>query len=118
MVDRGGSRDRPTRRSTTAVSPGLWLAIMATGVYGGYFGAAQGVLLVGILGVLTQETLQRVNAIKNVLAGLVNLVAAIVFMFAAHIDYTAAGLIAVGAAIGGVIGSRVGRRLSPRCYGQ
>jgi uncharacterized protein len=95
------------------VTVGLWLATMVTGVYGGYFGAAQGVLLVGILGVLISESLQRINAIKNVLAGLVNLVAAVVFMFTAHIDYTAAGLIAAGAFIGGIIGSKVGRKLSP-----
>jgi uncharacterized membrane protein YfcA len=95
------------------VSPGLWLATMATGVYGGYFGAAQGVLLVGIMGVLINESLQRINAIKNVLAGLVNLVAAVVFIFTAHIDYTAAGLIAAGAFLGGIIGSKVGRNLSP-----
>jgi uncharacterized membrane protein YfcA len=101
------------RRATTAVTPMLWLATMGTGIYGGYFGAAQGVLLVGILGVLTAETLQRINALKNVLAGLVNLVAAIVFMFTAHIDYAAAGLIAGGAFIGGFVGSTVGRRMSP-----
>ena len=101
------------RRASKSVSPLLWLATMATGIYGGYFGAAQGVLLLAILGVLTDEALQRLNAIKNVLAGLVNLVAAVVFMITAHIDYTAAGLIAAGATIGGLIGSRVGRRLSP-----
>jgi uncharacterized membrane protein YfcA len=101
------------RRASKSVSAALWLATMATGVYGGYFGAAQGVLLIAILGVLTDEALQRINAIKNVLAGLVNLVAAVVFMITAHIDYTAAGLIAAGAVIGGLIGSRVGRRLSP-----
>jgi uncharacterized membrane protein YfcA len=101
------------RRASNSVSPVLWLATMATGIYGGYFGAAQGVLLLAILGVLTNEALQRLNAIKNVLAGLVNLVAAVVFMITAHIDYTAAGLIAAGATIGGLIGSRVGRRLSP-----
>lgn len=97
-----------------AVTPTMWIATMATGVYGGYFGAAQGILLLGLLGILTHETLQRLNALKNVLAGLVNLVAALVFVFTAHIDYAAAGLVAIGAAIGGVIGSRVGRRLSPQ----
>jgi uncharacterized protein len=101
------------QRASNSVSPLLWFATMATGIYGGYFGAAQGVLLLAILGVLTNEALQRLNAIKNVLAGLVNLVAAVVFMITAHIDYTAAGLIAAGATIGGLIGARVGRRLSP-----
>ena len=62
--------DRPAAPGDR-ITPALWLATFATGVYGGYFGAAQGVLLVGILGVLTYETLQRINALKNVLAGLV-----------------------------------------------
>jgi len=102
----------PKKRSSS-VTPLLWLATMGTGVYGGYFGAAQGVLLVGIMGILINESLQRINAIKNVLAGLVNLVAAVVFMFTTHIDYAAAGLIAAGAFLGGIIGSKVGRKLSP-----
>ncbi len=104
--------DTPRRASTT-VTPLLWFATMATGIYGGYFGAAQGVLLIGIFGVLTDDALQRLNALKNVLAGLVNAVAAVVFMITAHIDYAAAGLIAAGAFIGGFIGSRFGRRLHP-----
>lgn len=91
----------------------LWLATAATGVYGGYFGAAQGVVLMGFLGILLDDSVQRHNALKNVLAGLVNLVAAIVFVVTSHIDWQAAGLIAVGSMLGGLIGARVGRRLSP-----
>jgi uncharacterized membrane protein YfcA len=87
--------------------------VYLTGVYGGYFGAAQGILLLAILGLGLPETLHRINAAKNVLAGLVNLVAAIVFVFVAHIAWDAAALIAVGATIGGVLGARVGRRLPP-----
>ena len=97
----------------TAVTPLLWLLTLGTGVYGGYFGAAQGVLLMGFLGLLLDETLQRQNALKNVLAGLVNTVAAVVFMFTAHIDWTVAGTVAAGSILGGVIGARVGRRLPP-----
>jgi uncharacterized membrane protein YfcA len=96
-----------------ATTPTLWGLTLFTGVYGGYFGAAQGVLLMGIFGVLLAESLQRQNALKNLLAGLVNLVAAIVFVATAHIDWTAAGLIAFGAIIGGLLGARIGRRLSP-----
>ena len=59
----------------------LWLAVMLTGVYGGYFGAAQGVLLIGVLGIGLAERLQRINAVKNVLAGLVNGVAGVLFIF-------------------------------------
>jgi uncharacterized membrane protein YfcA len=89
----------------------VWGLVYVTGVYGGYFGAAQGVLLMAILGVGLSETMQRNNATKNVLAMLVNTVAAVVFIFVAHIDYRVAGLIAVGSVIGGQIGATVGRRL-------
>jgi uncharacterized membrane protein YfcA len=101
-------------KPSSGVTPLLWLLTVGTGVYGGYFGAAQGVLLMGILGLLLAETLQRQNALKNVLAGLTNAVAAIVFVFSGHLDWAAAGLIAAGSIVGGVIGARVGRRLQPR----
>lgn len=91
----------------------LWLATFGTGIYGGYFGAAQGVLMMAFLGLMLRETLQRQNAVKNVLAGTVNLVAAIVFVASSHIDWAAAGLIAVGSVCGGLLGAKVGRRLSP-----
>jgi uncharacterized protein len=89
----------------------VWVLVLLTGVYGGYFGAAQGVLLMAVLGVGLSETMQRNNATKNVLALLVNLVAAILFMVVAHVDWEVAGLIALGAVIGGQIGATVGRRL-------
>ena len=89
----------------------VWLLVFVTGVYGGYFGAAQGVLLMAVLGVGLTESMQRNNATKNVLALLVNLVAAVVFVLVAHVDYAIAALIAVGAVIGGQIGATVGRRL-------
>ncbi|MGH9039240.1 MAG: sulfite exporter TauE/SafE family protein [Acidimicrobiia bacterium] len=93
--------------------PWLFAAVYATGIYGGYFGAAQGVLLIAILGLALNETLQRINAAKNVLAGLVNLVAAMVFLFSAEIAWEAAVIIAVASVLGGQIGALVGRRLRP-----
>ena len=98
------------------VSLPLWLTVLGTGVYGGYFGAAQGVLLMGFLGLFLAEPLQRQNGLKNVLAGLANLVAAIVFVATTHIDWTAAGLVAAGAIAGAVLGARIGRRLSPAVF--
>jgi uncharacterized protein len=86
-------------------------AVFASGVYGGYFGAAQGILLLAILGLELDEDLQRINALKVVLAGLVNLVAGLVFVFAAHVAWGAAVLIALGSTLGGVLGAHVGRRL-------
>jgi uncharacterized protein len=91
----------------------LWLLVFATGIYGGYFGAAQGVLLIGLLGIAFTESLQRINAVKNVLAGVVNGVAALVFIAFSHVAWGAAGLIAAGSIIGGQIGAVVGRRLPP-----
>jgi uncharacterized membrane protein YfcA len=91
----------------------LWLGVFATGVYGGYFGAAQGVVLLAMMGVALAEPLQRVNAVKNVLAMLANLVSGLVFVFVAHVSWTVVVLIAVGSGIGGILGARIGRRLSP-----
>jgi uncharacterized membrane protein YfcA len=105
--------DARGRERTPHAGPVVMLAVFAAGVYGGYFGAAQGILLLAILGLGLPESLQRINAVKNVLAGLVNLVAAVVFVIVAHIAWDAAALIAVGAALGGVLGARVGRRLPP-----
>jgi uncharacterized protein len=89
----------------------VWPAIAGAGVYGGYFGAAQGVLLMAILGIGVDDDLQRHNATKNVLALIVNAVAAVVFVVVADVDWPIAGLIAVGSVIGGQIGAGVGRRL-------
>ena len=93
--------------------PVLWVLVFLSGVYGGYFGAAQGVLLLGLMGVAFTDSMQRINAVKNVLAGLVNGVAAVVFICATHIDWGAAGLIAAGSILGGQLGARIGRKLPP-----
>lgn len=89
----------------------VWTLVALVGVYGGYFGAAQGVLLMAVLGVGLQESVQRNNATKNVLALLVNGVAALVFVAVAEVDWLAAGLIAAGSVVGGQLGATVGRRL-------
>jgi uncharacterized protein len=89
------------------------LAIYVTGVYGGYFGAAQGILLLGILGLALAQDLHRTNALKNVLAGLVNGVAGVFFVIAAHVEWGPAAIIAVSSILGAQIGARYGRRLPP-----
>ncbi|WP_328462542.1 sulfite exporter TauE/SafE family protein [Streptomyces sp. NBC_00448] len=93
--------------------PFLPLGILLASVYGGYFGAAQGVLYLSLMGLLLDETLQRINGLKNVLAAMVNGVAALFFIVIAHMDWVAVALVAAGATIGGLIGARVGRRLPP-----
>jgi len=93
----------------------LVVGTFAVGIYGGYFTAAQGILLMGVMGALLPEDMQRMNAAKNLLALLVNVVAALAYTLVAfdRISWLVAGLIAVGSLLGGWLGSRYGRRLSP-----
>jgi uncharacterized membrane protein YfcA len=101
-------------RGHERAGPVATASTFASGVYGGYFGAAQGILLLAILGLsLEGEDLQRINALKVVLAGLVYLVAGVVFVFSAHVVWLVSLLLAIGSAIGGVLGARYGRRLPP-----
>ena len=93
--------------------PPLWAGVFGTGVYGGYFGAAQGVILLAICGIALPEHLQRLNALKNVLAAIVNGVAAVVFVFFATVAWLPVVLLAVSSAAGGQLGARIGRSLSP-----
>jgi len=109
-----GEAARASREpAVQAGGPVLWALVFLSGIYGGYFGAAQGVLLIGLMGVAFTDTMQRINAVKNVLAGLVNGTAAVVFIVATHIDWGAAGLIACGSILGGQLGARIGRKLPP-----
>jgi hypothetical protein len=106
---------RVSRGDHRRSQPG-WLVtagVFASGVYGGYFGAAQGVMVMAMLTLSLEDDLQRLNAVKVVLTGLVNLVSGAVFVFAAHVAWAPAGLIAAGSLIGGVLGARAGRRLKP-----
>jgi uncharacterized membrane protein YfcA len=93
--------------------PLLFGAVYLTGVYGGYFGAAQGVILIALLGIFIDDDLQRLNALKNALAALVNGIAAVLFILYADVDWAVAGVLAAGAIVGGQVGARVGRRISP-----
>lgn len=89
--------------------------VALTGVYGGYFSAAQGIILLAVLGVLLDEHLQRVNAVKNVLVSGVNLVSGLSFVVvgAHRIEWLAALAVGVGTFVGGSLGARYGRRLPP-----
>lgn len=109
---------RLTKRLAARTQPpaehgGPWLlaGIYATGVYGGYFGAGQGIILLALLAISVPDTLQRLNGAKNVLAALVNGIAALLFILLSDVAWEAVGLIALGAIIGGQIGATVGRRL-------
>ncbi len=101
-------RRRPSReRGRVLPAAGVY----ATGIYGGYFGAAQGILLIAVLDLTLPDDLQRVNALKNVIASIVNLVAAVIFIVVADIAWAAALILAAGSITGGLLGARYGRRL-------
>jgi len=95
--------------------PALVGGTLVAGIYGGYFGAAQGVILMGLMSVLSSEPIQRLNGYKNVLATIVNAVAAITFILVARdeVNWLVALLVGVGAFAGGFVGSKIGRRLPP-----
>ncbi|WP_168704911.1 sulfite exporter TauE/SafE family protein [Gordonia paraffinivorans] len=104
-------REHLTPLRITAMIAGTF----AVGIYGGYFTAAQGIMLIAVLGVVVPDHIQRMNAAKNLLSLVVNVVAAVTYTLVAfdRIDWAAAGVIALGSLVGGVIGARYGRRLSP-----
>lgn len=108
-------RDRAARAQlgperTSAV---LGAGTFVSAAYGGYFGAAQGVLVIGLLGTFLDESMQRVNGAKNVLVAIVNGTAAVIYVIFAHVAWLVVLLIAVGSTIGGLLGARYGRRLPP-----
>ncbi|MFE9103449.1 sulfite exporter TauE/SafE family protein [Actinomadura geliboluensis] len=98
--------------------PVLWAGVLFAGMYGGYFGAAQGIILIALLGIMLDDDLQRINAGKNVLSAVVNGTAALLFtlmwLFAdTKVSWLAVLMIAAGSTCGGLIGARVGRRIPP-----
>ena len=95
------------RHSSLVLGAGIFLS----GAYGGYFGAAQGVVVIGLLGMFLHKNLQHVDAAKNALVAIVNGIAALVFVLFAHVAWVAVLLIAAGSTIGGLLGARYGRRL-------
>lgn len=92
----------------------LDIAIFVTAVYGGYFGAAQGVIYIALLAIFIDDHLQRLNGLKNVMSAMVNGIGAVIFAVFAPMDWAVAGLIALGAIVGGQLGARYGRRLAPQ----
>lgn len=107
---------RLSRRAARAHRPHggplLVAGVFGTAVYGGYFGAAQGVILVSLLAIFLDDHLQRLNAAKNALTVVVNGTAAVIFIAVSHVSWSAAGLLAAGAVVGGQLGGLVARRLS------
>lgn len=89
----------------------VWPLVLLTGIYGGYFGAAQGILLMAVMGLGVPDTMQRLNGTKNVLTAVVNSVASVFFIVVAEVDWGIVAIIAVSSVIGAQVGAKYGRRL-------
>ena len=104
------------RRQLAGGAATRWLPLQAgvflCGMYGGYFGAGNSVLVLAVLGTLLREVLQRVNALKGTLVGVANATAAVPLALLAPVSWPAAGALAVGYVSGGLLGARLARRLS------
>lgn len=104
-------RDRAAVKGTR--SPVLYVLIFLVGVYGGYFTAAQGIMLVGVMGLLLTDPLQRLNAFKNTLTAVVNLVAGAIYAVVAPVTWPVVAVLAASSTVGGLLGASVGKRLPP-----
>ncbi len=110
-----GGALRPAHADDQKLPALVYVLVFLIGVYGGYFTAAQGILVMAVLGIFFHGSLQQSNAIKVILSLVVNLVAAASYLLFAfdRINWLIVLLIAGGSLVGGFIGARVGRKLSP-----
>ncbi|MDT9592360.1 sulfite exporter TauE/SafE family protein [Nocardioides zeae] len=97
----------------TDAGPATTLMSVVVGVYGGYFGAGSGVMMVAVLGFGLDLDLRVVNALKTLAVAAANVVASLIFLVVADLAWTVVGLLALGSIVGGYVGSRIGRRLPP-----
>ncbi len=109
-LEAAGPATEPERRP----APGLLAAVFLAASYGGYFGAGLGIMLLAVLGIALSDTLNRLNAIKQALSAVVNIVAALFFLFSAKVVWGMAAAMAVGSLLGGNLGGRIASRLDPR----
>jgi uncharacterized protein len=93
------------------VRVGLIVFQFVVAIYGGYFGAGMGVMMLAALALMGLGDIHRMNAVKNLLAGLINLISAVVFASSGTVHWGWSAVVVGGALLGGVIGARVGRRL-------
>jgi uncharacterized membrane protein YfcA len=93
-------------------SPFLSAGLIFSGAYAAYFGSAVGILLLGLLAVFVADTMQHLNAIKILLAGIANLLAAVAYAFLAPVDWRYAVCLMVSSLIGGRLGAKLARRVS------
>jgi hypothetical protein len=108
---RGSDQEPDPARRAHGITPAVLVGVGASAVYGSYFGAGLGVLLLAVLGILVQDVLQRLNALKGLLSLVINVVGVAVFAFSGTVEWGLAGVLAVSALLGGALGVVVARRI-------
>jgi uncharacterized membrane protein YfcA len=103
-------------KAASDVPIGSVAAVAVAGLYGGYFGAALGIILLAVLGVTIDDDLRRINALKQLLSLVANVAASLLLLFSGKVPWDAAAVMAVGSLVGGVIGGKVARRLDARLF--
>ena len=106
-------RRSPDGQARTAAGPGTTAMSVVTGIYAGYFGAGSGVMMVAVLGFGLDLDLRVVNGLKTLAVGAADVVATLIFVFVADLDWSVVALLALGSVCGGHVGSRIGRLISP-----
>ncbi len=89
------------------------LPVFLASIYGGYFGAGLSVIVLAVLGLVLEDTLTRLNALKQIIAFAINIAAAVFFLFSGKIVWPAALVMMVGALAGGALGGRLAGRIEP-----
>jgi uncharacterized protein len=123
-VDRPADLDEADRPALTAGAPpdalgptrpplALMVAIYAGGIYGGFFGAGLGIMLLALLGLWLDESMVRINAVKQAMSLVVNTVAAAFFALSGHVRWELVPVMAVASLIGGTVGGRLIRFINP-----
>lgn len=113
LTVRGGASSQPPAHQSRRLALIMFFQFLV-GIYAGYFGGAMGIIMLAYLSLLGGMEIHQMNAIKNLLAALMNGVASVYFIACGMVDFRGALLMTVGAVAGGFIGARIARRVQPR----
>jgi uncharacterized membrane protein YfcA len=108
VVGRTSETDAKTVHEAWSILP-----VMPAAVYGGYFGAGVGVMVLAVLGLVLDDSLTRLNALKQTISLSINVAAAVFFVFSGQVLWSTALVMAIGALAGGVLGGRLAGRIKP-----
>jgi len=108
LVNRGGGYSKGLANKIWIIIP-----IIMAAIYGGYFGAGLSVIILAVLGLVLDDSLTRLNAVKQILSLSVNISAAIYFMFSDQVVWVAAVVMSIGALFGGALGGRIAGKIKP-----